>query len=82
MIPCPILLAMERDQLGMPSVRILTSLQILVKVTFMTKHIQVTRARSSPAGCSNLSDEGSCDNARVVMFGKCRVPEALPPTYK
>ena len=23
-----------------------------------------------------------CDNARVVMFGKCRVPEALPPTYK
>ena len=57
-------------------------LQILVRVTFMTKHIQVTRARSSSAGCSNLSDEGSCDNARVVMFGKCRVHETLPPTYK
>ena len=57
----------------MHSVRILTSLQILVGVTFMTKHIQVTRARSSSAGCSNLSDEGSCDNARVVVFVKCRV---------
>ena len=30
--------------------------------------------RNSYAGCSNLSDEGSCDNAWVVMFGKCRVP--------
>ena len=27
----------------------------------------------------NLSDEGSCDNTRVVMLGKCRVPEALSP---
>ena len=25
----------------------------------------------------NIFDEGSCDNARVVMFGKCRIPEAL-----
>ena len=30
----------------------------------------------------NLADEGSCDSARVIMFGKCKVPEALPPTYK
>ncbi len=42
-MPCQILLAMESDQLGMHSVRILTSLQILVRMTFMTKHIQVTR---------------------------------------
>ena len=28
----------------------------------------------------NLSDEDRCDNARVVMFGKCRVPVALPVT--
>ena len=41
-MPSPILLAMERDQLGVHSIRILT-LQILVRVTFMTKHIQVTR---------------------------------------
>ena len=46
----------------------------------MTKHIQVTRE-------VNLQDiqsfdEGSCDNARVVMFGKGKLPEALPPTYK
>ena len=75
MMPCPILLAMERDQIGMHSVRILTSLQILVRVTFMTKHIQVTRARSSSAGCSNLSDEGSCDDAQVVMCVKGRVPK-------
>ena len=29
----------------------------------------------------NLSDEGSCDKTRVVMIGKCRIPEALSPTY-
>ena len=39
-------------------------------------------ARSSSAGYSISSDEGSCDYARVVMFGKCKVPEALPPTCK
>ena len=27
-----------------------------------------------------LPDEDICDNARVDMFGKCRLPEALPPT--
>ena len=42
-ITSPILLATERDQHGMHSVGILTSLHILVRVTFMTKHIQVTR---------------------------------------
>ena len=42
-MPCQILLAMESDQLGIHSVRILTSLQILVRVTFMTKHIKVTQ---------------------------------------
>ena len=42
-MPCPILLAMERDQLGMHSNQILTSLQILVRVTLMMKHIQVSR---------------------------------------
>ena len=43
-IPCDhwILLAVESDQLGMHSVRILTSLQILVRVIFISKHIQVT----------------------------------------
>ena len=25
---------------------------------------------------NNLSDEDRCDNARVVLFGKCRLPEA------
>ena len=29
---------------------------------------------------NNLSGEDWCDNERVVMFGKCRLPEALPPT--
>ena len=28
----------------------------------------------------NLSDEDTCDNARVVLFGKCILPEALPHT--
>ena len=79
-MPCPILLAMEMDQLGVHSVRILTSLQILVRVTFITKHMQLPE--KFICRMFNLSDEGSCDNARVVMFGKCRVPEAFPPSYK
>ena len=79
-MPCPILLVMERDQLEIHSVRILTSLQILVRVTFMTTIFKLPE--KFICTMFNLSDEGSCDNARVVMFGKCKVPEALSPTYK
>ena len=28
----------------------------------------------------NVSDVDSCDKARVVLFAKCKSPEALPPT--
>ena len=62
-MPCPILLVMERDQLGMHSVWSLTSLQILVRVTFMTKHIQVTR-EVHPAGYSIF-----LMRAAVIMHG-------------
>ena len=61
----------------MHSVRILTSFANLGKGDFHNE----TYLSYPTCRIFNLSDEGSCDNARVVMFGNCRVPEALSPTY-
>ena len=69
---------MEIDKIGRHSVRNLTSLQIVVRVTFKTEHIQVSREHHLQD--VNLSNGESYDNARVVMSGKCRVTESLPPT--